>query len=89
MLAAASLASWAFRRMSVPGVVGTLFCFIRRRAASLSPMLEMTSAGGPMNTTPLLLAQGGEPGVFREEAIARVDGLGVGGQGRADNALAV
>ena len=37
----------------------------------------------------VLLAQGGEPGVFREEAIARVDGLGVGGQSRADNALSV
>ena len=30
----------------------------------------------------VLLAQGGEPGVFREEAIARVDGLRAGGQGR-------
>ena len=52
--------------------------FAVRFASILSPMRRICSALGPMNVDLVLGENFGEAGVFRQEAIARMHGVGAG-----------
>ena len=73
--------------MSEPGVMGTPLATAVARAVALSPICEITLAEGPMKVMPELVADFGETGVFREESVAGVDGIGTGDLGGGDDAV--
>ena len=54
-------------------------------AETLSPIMRIDSGVGPMNCEAAFLDALGEIGVLRQEAVARVDRLGVGDFGRGDD----
>ena len=54
MRSASAVASSGLLSKSQPGTMGTPAAAAVRRAASLSPMLSMTSAEGPTNARPYL-----------------------------------
>ncbi len=54
-------------------------------ASLLEPMARIEAAGGPMNTMPACGAGVGEPGILRQEAVARMHRLRAGPLGRVDD----
>ena len=73
----------------VPGTIGTPASDISSRARVFDPIASIALAGGPMNTTPGLLAGLGEVGVLGEESVSGVDRLGPGLLGRLEDLLDV
>ena len=59
-----------------PGTQGTPASFIARIASTLSPIMRITSAVGPMNTKPDDSHALGEVGVLGQEAVAGMDAPG-------------
>ena len=58
-----------------PGTGGTPASVATCRAASLSPIIAITSADGPMNVSDAALDGGGEVGAFGEEPVAGMHGV--------------
>ena len=52
MRSASTDASWIAIGSGVPGTIGTPTSSAARRAAALSPISSIASAGGPMNVWP-------------------------------------
>ena len=65
--------------------MGTPALFIAARAFSFSPISRVISGGGPMNLMLQVSADFGEVGIFRQQAVAGMDGVHVGDFGRADH----
>jgi hypothetical protein len=70
---------------SVAGITGTPASMATRRALALSPSARMVSAFGPMKAMPASRAGIHEIGVFRQQAVARVDRVGAAHLGDADD----
>ena len=71
---------------SLPGTTGTPAFLASLRASFLLPSRRMASCGGPMNSMLQSRHTSAKCGVFREEAVAGMDGLHVGDLGGADDA---
>ena len=70
---------------SEPGTQGTPAARMAALAEILSPISRMTSGGGPDEDEAAALHALGEVGIFGQEAVARVDGYGIGDLGGADD----
>ena len=70
---------------SEPGRMGTPCFFMVARAFSFSPIMRVTSGGGPMNLMPQACADFGEVGVLAQQSVAGMDGVHVGDFRRADH----
>jgi hypothetical protein len=70
---------------SEPGTQGTPAAFMASLALTLSPIRRMVSGRGPMKAKAGLFDAFAEVGIFREEAVAGVDRLGVGDFGRGND----
>ena len=72
---------------SVPGTTGTPASRAARRAASLSPRPASVAGAGPTKTRPAARQASAKAALLGQEAVAGVDRLGPGGQGRRHDAV--